>query len=191
MSIVFYTAAWSSAAPVAYALAELGVPHEKVTLDLAAGDQRGPAFLELNPNGKVPTLVVDGTPMFEGLAILLWLGDRYGVERGLWPRADAPARMEALSWCAWAYVTYSSWTKAYAGAKDDRAALALRELGALLDMLDARLSRRRHMLGDEYSLVDLVVAATVGYSTLVGVSVDARPHVKAWLEATQRRASFA
>lgn len=95
MSIVFYTATWSSAAPVAYALAELGVPHEQVTLDLEAGDQRKPEFLALNPNGKVPTLVVDGTPMFEGLAIVLWLGDRYGVERGQWPHADAPARFEA------------------------------------------------------------------------------------------------
>jgi glutathione S-transferase len=198
MSLVFYTARWSSAAPVAYALAELDVPHERVTLDLAAGDQKKPEFLALNPNGKVPTLVVDGTPMFEGLAILIWLGDHHGVERGLWPRADAPARLEALSWCAWAYVTYGSWLKTLSRATGEaaelhnaaQAALAKDEIGALLDILEARLSRQEHMLGAGYSLVDLVVAATVGYSTFVGVSLDGRPHVEAWLEATQSRPSF-
>jgi glutathione S-transferase len=192
MSIVFYTAPWSSAAPVASALAELGVPHERVTFDLAAGDQKKPEFLALNPNGQVPTLVVDGTPMFEGLAILIWLADTHGVERGLWPRAEAPARLEALSWCAWTYVTYGSWLKVLTRAKDDaaEAALARKEVGALLDILEARLSRQKHMLSAEYSLVDLVVASAVGYGTLVGASVDGHPHVKAWLEGTQRRPSF-
>jgi glutathione S-transferase len=198
MSIVFYTAPWSSAAPVACALAELGVPHEQVTFNLAAGDQKKPEFLALNPNGQVPTLVVDGTPMFEGLAILIWLGDSHGVERGLWPRVDAPARLEALSWCAWTYVTYGSWLKVLARATGQaaeyhnavQAALAKKEIGALLGLLEARLSRQKHMLGAEYSLVDLVVASAVGYGTFIGASVDGHPHVKAWLEGTQSRPSF-
>jgi glutathione S-transferase len=198
MSIVFYTAPWSSAAPVACALAELGVPHERVTFNLAAGDQKKPEFLALNPNGQVPTLVVDGTPMFEGLAILIWLGDHHGVECGLWPRADALARLEALSWCAWTYVTYGSWLKTLLRATGEateyhntaQAALAKREIGALLDILEARLSRQKHMLGAEYSLVDLVVASAVGYGTFIGASIDDRPHVKAWLEGTQSRPSF-
>src|SRR3954469_24977510 len=101
MSMVFYAAPQSSSSPVACALQELGVPHERVNLNLAAGEQRKPEYLALNPNGKVPLLVVDGTPMFEALAILQWLGDRYGVEKKLWPAADSPARLEALSWTTW------------------------------------------------------------------------------------------
>ena len=46
--------------------------------------------LDRMANGKVPTLVVDGTPMFEALAIIQWLGDRYGVQQGLWPAANSP-----------------------------------------------------------------------------------------------------
>lgn len=72
-SIVLYWHPMSSATPVACALAELGVPHQRVKVDIKAGEQHKPAYLALNPNGKVPTLTVDGAPMFEALAIQLWL----------------------------------------------------------------------------------------------------------------------
>lgn len=108
MSIVLYWHPMSSATPVACALAELGLPHERVKIDIRAGEQHRPDFLALNPNGKVPTLTVDGAPMFEALAIQLWLGETYGVERGLWPAPGTPERLQALSWCAWAYVSYGA-----------------------------------------------------------------------------------
>ena len=108
MSIVFYWHPQSSASPIACALAELQVPHERVKVDIRAGEQRRPEFLALNPNGKVPTLTVDGAPMFEALAIHLWLGENWGVKQGLWPVAGTPERLAALSWCAWAYVTYGA-----------------------------------------------------------------------------------
>ena len=85
MSLTFYYTPMSSATRVHWALEELGVPYEKVKMDLAAGDQRKPEYLALNPNGKVPLLVGDGTPIFESLAILLHLGETYGVEKGLFP----------------------------------------------------------------------------------------------------------
>jgi GST-like protein len=200
MSIVFYTAPWSSASPVGCALAELTVPHEKVSFDLAAGDQKKPDFLALNPNGKVPTLVVDGTPMFEALAILLWLGERFGVERGLWPAEKAPGRLEALSWCAWAYVSYGSSLVLLSFATSERvsrelhnpaqAELAQKELGRLLGILEAHLGQRKYMLGADYSLVDLVVASVVGYGVVVGAPVGAYARVKAWLEDFQSREAY-
>src|SRR5690606_37340575 len=71
--LTLYAAPMSSATPVLTAVAELGVDCEIVMLDLAAGEQKRPEYLKLNPNGWVPTLVVDGTPMFEAAAILQWL----------------------------------------------------------------------------------------------------------------------
>src|SRR3989338_2710606 len=106
--IVLYWHPMSSATPVACALAELGVPHERVKIDITTGEQRRPDFLALNPNGKVPTLTVDGAPMFEALAIEMWLGHRFGIERGLWPATGTPEALQALSWCTWAYVTYGA-----------------------------------------------------------------------------------
>jgi GST-like protein len=200
MSLVFYFAPRSSASPVACALAELNVEHERVRLDIKAGDQKKPDFLALNPNGKVPTLVVDGTPMFEALAILLFLGERYGVERGLWPAAKDPARLAALSWCAWAYVSYAGQLGLLAYATSEyvspevhnpaQAALARKELNRLLDVLEGRLGQQQFLLGASYSLADLVVASVVGYGVWVGQSVEGHPRVKAWLEAFQSRPCF-
>lgn len=194
MSVVFYWHPMSSATPVACALAELGVAHDRVRIDIRNGEQRMPEYLAINPNGKVPCLVVDGTPIFEGLAIHLWLGDRFGVARGLWPAADTPERLQALSWCAWAYVTYAAvinrllLATAPGPLRDAVQAAAAGEGAAeLLALLEARLGGQPWMLGSQYSLVDLVVAQVVGYGTYVGARVDAYPAVAAWLAQVQAR----
>lgn len=201
MSLTLYAAPMSSATPVVCALAELDVPHELVMLDLAAGDQKKPEYLALNPNGVVPTLVVDGTPMFEAVAIMQWLGDRYGVERGLWPAADTPERLTALSWTTWAYVTYGTMINILNYSQSPLADPALHhpplaahaqgEFGKLLGRLDARLAEHPNLLGDAYSLADMIVAGVVTYSTYCGVSVDAHPHVKAWLQRFHQRPAYA
>jgi len=194
MSLVFYWHPMSSATPIACALAELAVPHERVKIDIRAGEQRTPEYLAINPNGKVPCLVVDGTPLFEGLAIHLWLGEHFGVAKGLWPHDGTPARLEAMSWCTWAYVTYGAvigrvWlaTSDDALRDADHAAAAIRTATALLDLLQARLSQQPWMLGEAYSLVDLVVGQVVGYGTYLGAAVEAHPAVAAWLQQVQAR----
>jgi len=194
MSLVFYWHPMSSATPIACALAELGVAHDRVRIDIRNGEQRTPEYLAINPNGKVPCLVVAGTPIFEGLAIHLWLGERFGVARGLWPEADTPERLQAMSWCAWAYVTYMAVmgrlrlaTGDEALADQRHAAAALAEANTLLDVLEARLSGSDWMLGPEYSLVDLVVGQVVGYGTFVGAGVASHPAVAAWLGRLQAR----
>ena len=195
MSIVFYCHPMSSASPIASALAELGVPHERVKIDIRSGEQRRPEYLALNPNGKVPTLTVDGAPMFEALAIHLWLGHRFGVERGLWPAAGTPEALQALSWCAWAYVTYGAVLVRLQVATQGDEALrspahaeaAMRGLSELLAVLDARLAQQPWMLGANYSLVDLVVGSVLGYSVYLGAPVNAHPHVQAWLARVQAR----
>lgn len=200
MSIVFYSAPMSSATPVARALAELAIPHEEVRLNLQALDQKKPEFLALNPNGKVPTLVVDGTPMFESVAIIQWLGERFGVQKGLWPAADSPARMTAMAWSTWAYVTYGTMVVMLQRTTTDRlgpeyrnepqAELARRELQQLLGLLEARLAKQSFMLGESYTLVDLTVAGVVAYSLYFGTPLDAVPHVKAWLDRCTSRPAF-
>ncbi|MEN4936780.1 MAG: glutathione S-transferase family protein [Stenotrophomonas sp.] len=194
MSLVFYWHPMSSATPIACVLAELAVPHERVRIDIRAGEQRTADYLAINPNGKVPCLVVDGTPMFEALAIHLWLGEHFGVAKGLWPHDGTPARLEAMSWCTWAYVTYGAvigrvWlaTSDDALRDADHAAAAIRTATALLDLLQARLSQQPWMLGEAYSLVDLVVGQVVGYGTYLGAAVEAHPAVAAWLQQVQAR----
>jgi len=194
MSLVFYWHPMSSATPVACALAELAVPHERVRIDIRTGEQRTAEYLAINPNGKVPCLVVDGTPLFEGLAILQWLGAQHGVAQGLWPQDGTPERLEALSWTTWAYVTYAAllnrlWlaTRDEALRSHEHAAAALAGVNELLDLLEARLAGREWMLGEAYSLVDLVVGSVVGYGVYFGADVEAHPQVKQWLGQLQAR----
>jgi GST-like protein len=191
MSIVFHHAPMSSASPVAWALAELAVPHEKVLVDLKAGDQRRPAFLALNPNGKVPTLVVDGVPMFEALAIIMYLGERFGAAKQLWPGLDDPRRPQAMAWSAWAYVSLGAWLNTLFNASSDRtdasfhnAALAehaRKQLGALLAILDQHLEGRAHVLGEDFTLADVILSGTIGYARMSGVAVEPHARVTAWL----------
>jgi GST-like protein len=200
MSIKFYYAPMSSATPVAWALAELGVPHEAIKLDLKANETRKPDFLAINPNGKVPTLVVDGTPIFEACAIMQWLGDKYGVEKKVWPAFNDPARLQAMAWSTWSYVTFGGWIGRLFMANAEhtgpdfknapQAELCRKEIDGLLEILDVRLKAKPYLLSAEFSIADLIVAATVGWAAMNKVSLEKFAHVKAWLERCQARPSF-
>lgn len=196
MSIVFYRAPMSSASPVDWALGELAIPFERVTLDLAKGQTRTPEFRAINPNGKVPTLVVDGKPMWEGLGIILWLGDRFGVERGLWPVASDPQRMEALTWSVWAYVSFGQIVSRLWLSTSERmpelqhsamAELSKKDAREHLAILEARLEGRDWLLGSAFSLVDVVMASMLIYAGFAGVSFDGLPRVQAWLTRCKER----
>ncbi|MBU7574190.1 MAG: glutathione S-transferase family protein [Hydrogenophaga sp.] len=191
--IVLYWHPMSSATPVACALAELGVKHDRVKIDITKGEQRRPDYLALNPNGKVPTMTVDGAPMFEAVAIEMWLGETYGVKKGLWPAEGTPERLQAMAWSTWAYVTYGAQLVRLQAARDlgtpddAHGTSAHQGLDDLLALLDARLAAQPWMLGQAYTLVDLIVGSVIGYSAYIGAPVGSHPHVAAWLGKVQAR----
>ena len=78
-------------------LLDLGVPFEAVRLDLGASQHKDPAYLRVNPNGLVPTLVVDDTPVYECAAILMLLAERH-PDAGLAPAPGSAERMAYLQW---------------------------------------------------------------------------------------------
>ncbi len=194
--IVLYWHPMSSATPVACALAELGVKHDRVKIDITKGEQRRPDYLALNPNGKVPTMTVDGAPMFEAVAIEMWLGETYGVKKGLWPAEGTPERLQAMAWSTWAYVTYGAQLVRLQAARDlgtpddAHGTAGHKGMDELLALLDARLATQPWMLGEAYSLVDLIVGSVIGYSAYIGAPVGSHPHVAAWLGRVQARPSM-
>lgn len=203
MSITLYFAPQSSASRVVWSLAELGIPHDKVQLDLRAGDQKKPEHLARNPNGKVPTVVIDGTPVFESVAIQIALGERYGVDKGLWPRPGTPEHLEALSWIVWGQVTAASAMMRYmfstsewvdkAAHNPKQAELAMADVRTALRILDERLIGREYVVGTSFTLVDLDLAATLGWGLHV-LKIDAAaeyPQLGAWLSRAMKRPSAA
>ena len=104
MSLTFYYSPMSTASITSLVLEELGVPCEKIKLDIKKGETRTPEFLRLNPNGKIPLVVHDGTSIWESAAITMYLGEVFGVGKNLYP-APGPKRGEAMKWITWANVT--------------------------------------------------------------------------------------
>jgi glutathione S-transferase len=162
MSLTFYYAPMSTAGITNIVLEELGVPHEKIKVDIRNGETRKPEFLRLNPNGKVPLIVHDGTPIWESAAITLYLGEVFGVDKGLYP-AQGPKRGEAMKWITWANVTVveavyrwfrntSDWTPPEQhNAKTAEVAKA--DIHNCLRILDEALAGKQFLLGG-YTLAD-------------------------------------
>lgn len=102
MTYTLYTFVRSGGAMVEAALAEAGAPFDIRPVDIRADAQRDPAYLAVNPHGKLPALVTpEDDTLTETLAILLTLDDRYPDARLLPPR-PSPAREKALRWLAFA-----------------------------------------------------------------------------------------
>jgi glutathione S-transferase len=186
----FYYTPMSSATRVHWALEELGVPYEKVRVDLAAGEHKKPEYLALNPNGKIPLLVAEGEPIFESLAILLYLSERFGVDKGLFP-PPSPARAVAFKWMVWGSVTLTEALSRYmrntlerfpADERNAKAAeTAKNDAQAALAILDKELSEKQFLLGDEFSLVDVSLASLVPFMARIGVETGNYANILAWV----------
>ena len=197
MATVFYYAPMSSSTRVHVAIEELGLTCEKKRLDLKAGDAKAAEYKAMNPNGQVPLLVVDGTPLFESLAILIHLGDQHGVEKGLWPALKDKARLDALAWSTWGTVSLGAPLTRYmhAGAaapaeqrNEAAAKAALEQVHERCAMLEARLTSHKFILGDAYSLVDTGVASMTWWAT-GGLKIDLDKYARtlAWTKGCMER----
>src|SRR5439155_21013601 len=102
--LILYFAPGSSSFAVHIALHEIGVPFEAQPMSFKKNDLRSPAYLALNTEGKVPTLIIDGRPLTEVAAILYYLAKRF-PEAGLLPRDDIEADAQAQSWMSFAACT--------------------------------------------------------------------------------------
>ena len=74
----------------------LRLPYKYVELDPQKEEHLAPKYLAVNPHGKVPALIDDDQRFFESAAILLHLGEKYGVVKKLWPAANTQAHADAL-----------------------------------------------------------------------------------------------
>src|SRR6202011_3763801 len=89
---------------VPIALHEIGVAFEGKPMSFKNNDLRSPDYLKLNPESKIPTLLVDGRPLTEVAAILYFLAKRF-PDAGLLPRDDVETDAQALSWMSFAAST--------------------------------------------------------------------------------------
>ena len=199
MAIKLYSWPRSSGTRVAWALEELGVPYEYVELDGKKAEHRTPQYLQINPHGKVPALVDGELNLFESGAIMLYLGEKYGVEKKLWPAGEGQARADAVCWTVWAmnelgnymmqYLYHGLDTPVSYKPEDRSMACAQHNKSQFvrgLDGLEARLHNREHLLG-AFSLVDIPAASWLMLGTMFGFKLDTHPEVAEWLRRCGER----
>jgi glutathione S-transferase len=95
--LTLFFAPGSSSMAVHIALHEIGTPFTAKPLSFTRNETRSPEFLAVNPEGKVPTLLVDGRPLTEVAAILFYLAKRFPAA-GLLPTNDPEAEAHVISW---------------------------------------------------------------------------------------------
>ncbi|MFZ5726924.1 MAG: glutathione S-transferase N-terminal domain-containing protein [Pseudomonadota bacterium] len=180
-------------------LEESGLAYEPHRIDIMANESHDPAFLALNPNGKIPAIYDPQGPggkplaLFESGAILIYLADKSG--QFLSP--DPAARYETIQWVMWQmggvgpmfgqlgfFHKFAGRDYADKRPRDRYAA----ESARLLGVLDDRLAARPWVMGDDYSIADISLLGWVrnligfyGAADIVGFERFA--HVQRWLDA--------
>jgi GSH-dependent disulfide-bond oxidoreductase len=189
MTIILYTAATPNGYKVSVALEEMALPYEVVAIDLARGEQKTPAFLALNPNGRVPVLVDDGFPIFESGAILIYLAEKTGL---LMP-ADTKGRSRVIQWLMFqmggigpmmgqANVFYRYFPEKIPAA----IARYQGEGRRLFAVLDGQLANNEYLAGD-YSIADIANWCWVRTAKWSGIELAGLPHLQRWVAAIAER----
>lgn len=159
-----YGASGAASLCVHWLLIELGVPHEFVRLDLEAGEHRRPEYLRINPNGLVPTMIVDGQPFHESAALLMLLAERHH-EFGFAPPPGSPRRGLYMTWMFYLSNTlqpaFRDWfyPDQLAGAAHAEAvkAGARSRIEACFDRIETRIAADGpYFMGDRVSAVDFL-----------------------------------
>lgn len=180
-------------------LEECGLPYEPHRIDIGANESHDPAFLALNPNGKIPAIYdpdgPNGSPLalFESGAILLYLADKCGR----FIAADPNARYATIQWVMWQMGGVGpmfgqlGFFHKFAGRdfedKRPRDRYAA-ESARLLGVLDERLATRAWVMGDDYSIADISLLGWVRnligfYEAAEIVGFERFGNVRRWLDA--------
>jgi len=183
---------------VHWLLLELGAPHELRLVDIESGQQKSPEYLALNPNGVVPTLVVDGKPMFEAAAMLLWLADRH-PQAGL---APAVGDGDRGAYCQWmlhlanaVQPLFRMWWYPHEVAGEAHAdavrARVQPRIEAAWGRLDAHLATHGpYLLGGTVSAVDIYLVMLMRWSRNMPKPALQWPHLAALASLMKSRESF-
>jgi glutathione S-transferase len=192
-----YGTSKSRSARSLWALEELGVKYEHIPVEVSQA--KSADNFKRNPNGHIPVLEDDGLMLWESMAINLHLAEKYG-KAPLWP-STVEQRAKVYQWSFFGMTEVEPRLMAVLinrmflppDQRDEKAATqALEALKAPLKVLDDTVKAHGHLLGNEFTLADLNVAAVLSFAQLAKVDFSTVPSAQAWLnkclgrEANQR-----
>ncbi|HKN00021.1 MAG TPA: glutathione S-transferase family protein [Candidatus Binataceae bacterium] len=182
-----YGTSRSRSARSLWALEELGVKYEH--LPIATTEAKSAENLKRNPNGHVPVLEDDGVVIWESMAINLYLAEKYG-KNSLWP-AEPAAHADIYKWSFWALTEVEPHLMTILRnrvmnppeQRDEKAAqAAVDALKAPLNALEESLKGKEYLLGKNFTIADLNVAAVMSWAPMMRLDLSSTPQVQAWLQ---------
>lgn len=190
-TLTFYHAPNTRSTGVRILLDEIGADYRLIALDVKAGEHRKPAFLDVNPMGKVPAIVHDGALVTEQGAIYVYLADCFPAA-GLAPPIGDPLRGPYLRWLFF----YGS---AFEPALVDRAmqrdpgGTALSPYGSfdtMMGTLTAQIGRGPFLLGERFTAADVLWGTALAWTTRFKL-VPVHPDIPAYVARIAGRPSVA
>ena len=185
MTLRIHGIAASRAIRPLWAAEELGLAYEHVPLHYDAPEAKARPYLDLNPNGTVPVIEDDGLVLFESLAITLHLARKHPAG-GLWP-VTPEDQSRVLQWTLWAATEAEPLARQWfhhtrflpaPQRRPELAEAALNALGRRLQVLDDHLAGRSWLVGEQFTVADLNVAAVL--QRLADLGGERHPRAMAW-----------
>jgi glutathione S-transferase len=170
-----------------WALEELGVNYEHNPMPTT--DAKSAPHLKLNPNGHVPVLEDEGVVVWESMAINLYLADKYG-KNSLWP-SDPMGRADVYKWSFFAMtevephlitILRNRVMNAPENRDEKAASAAVEALKAPMNALEESLKGKEYLLGKNFTIADLNVAAVMSWIPMMKLDLSSTPNVSAWLQ---------
>lgn len=180
---------------VSIMLEETALPYKLVPVNIGRGDQFRPEFMAISPNNRMPAIVDHDAPdgplsIFESGAILLHLAEK----SARFMPTDRVGRKETLEWLFWQvgnlgpmagqlshFVNYAQGEHAYSKQR------YANEYNRCLGVLERRLQGRAWLVGDAYSIADIISWPWVLIAKPLGQPLDEFPNVSRWRDAIKQR----
>ena len=186
MHRLFDSAISGNAYKVRLLLHQLGIPFERVEMNVDDGSTRTPEFLKINPNGKVPALQFpDGRVLFESNAILFYLAQ----DTPYWPR-DRWAQGQAIQWMNFEQYSHEPtiavvrhWVAHLGKTPGNEPQLPAKIAGGerALGVMEGHLRKVRWFAGDAYSIADIALYAYTHVAEEGGFDLGRYPAIRGWL----------
>jgi glutathione S-transferase len=170
-------------------LTQLGIPFERIELDILRGETRTAEFLAINPNGRIPVLEIKpGVYLSESNAILIYLS-----EGTPFLPTDSLERAYVIQWLFFEqyshepFIATSRFWLAYGMAEQKQQALQEKQKSgyAALGVMEQRLKNHAFLVGDRYTIADIALFAYTHVAREGNFDLGSFPAIQTWIQRVQ------
>jgi glutathione S-transferase len=171
-------------------LEEIGVPDDRVLVDLKNGDQGTPAYHAVNPMEKVPALEMNGACVAESGAIIAFLAEAF-PQAGLAPAIGEPSRGRFLQWLFFSgSCVEGAITEKYGKLQMPTGSAGWGSFDRVFNVLSEVLKASSYTLGEKFSAADVLIASDLHFVIDIFKMLEPRPEFSAYLDRCRSRPAF-